>query len=172
MFRALQRNYIHGILMDKYKAGYYVHDGNQFKVFNSFRKEIPYYLAIRQSDKLNELMKDGSCFKEEIEKQNVGELLMNNLKPVMVCKSRIIVLFSNASFLFRSWSFLGLRWVVLHFSVGSTLVSLYIAFSYFVHRKTLSLIVTTPVKTLATPTQIAPFISINIAWGGPTKIVL
>lgn len=89
--------------MDKYKAGYHLDtiDDQPFKVFNSFRKNIPYYLAIRLNEKLKELLKDGSCFREQIEKQDVGELLMNNLKPVMVYKSRITGLFSDACYLFQ-----------------------------------------------------------------------
>ena len=89
--------------MDKYKAGYHLDtmDDKPFKVFNSFTEHIPYYLAIRLTPQLDGLMKDGSCFHEQIEKQDVGDLLMNNLKPVMVCKSRITALFSDACYLFQ-----------------------------------------------------------------------
>lgn len=108
MFDKLEHDEIDGILMDKFKAGYYldkikeVNEDNEdrFKVFNSYPAQIPYYLAIRKSHQLKELTSDDSCFKKEIEKQDIVDLLMKHLKPVTVRKSRILALFSDASPLF------------------------------------------------------------------------
>lgn len=88
MFEALEYKKIDGILMDKYKAGYYLDKINEsrYKVFNSFTEEIPYFLAIR--DQLKDLLEDGSCMKENIHRQDVGKFLLDNLKPVMVSKRK------------------------------------------------------------------------------------
>lgn len=101
MFDELEHGELDGILMDKYKAGYYLDEINneynedRFKVFNSYPAHIPYYLAIRMSDQLKEFASDESCFMEEIEKQDIEDLLMQHLKPATVSKSRIVALFSN-----------------------------------------------------------------------------
>ncbi|KAL9981438.1 hypothetical protein ACROYT_G010144 [Oculina patagonica] len=90
MFDELEHGELDGILMDKYKAGYYLDEINneynedRFKVFNSYPAHIPYYLAIRMSDQLKEFASDESCFMEEIEKQDIEDLLMQHLKPATV----------------------------------------------------------------------------------------
>ena len=99
MFDALENNEIEGILMDKYKVGYYLAKKNnsRFKMFDSIDTDIPYYIAIRDSDPIKELTNEESCFDRKIEGQTVNELLMNHLQPVTVSnmQRQIIILFAS-----------------------------------------------------------------------------
>ena len=86
MFDALANNVIDGILMDKYKVGYYLAEKNndRFKMFDAFDAEIPYYVAIRDSDPIKQMTDQDACFKRQIEGQAVNELLISYLQPVTV----------------------------------------------------------------------------------------
>lgn len=89
MFEALEKNEIDGILMDKYKVGYYLEKRNneRFKMFDAFDADIPYYVAIRDSDPIKEMTNEGACFKRRIEGNAVNELLISYLQPVTVYNS-------------------------------------------------------------------------------------
>jgi len=86
MFEALEKDDIDGILMDKYKASYYLakRNNDRFKMFDGFDAVIPYYVAIRDSDPINELTNEGSCFDSQIEGQSVKDLLISHLQPAKV----------------------------------------------------------------------------------------
>ena len=90
MFDALENDEIDGILMDKYKVGYYLEKRNndRFKMFDGFEANIPYYVAIRDSDPVKEMTSEGACFDRRIEGQAVNELLLNHLQPVKVSKTQ------------------------------------------------------------------------------------
>lgn len=99
MFDALQNDEIDGILMDKYKVGYYLQKrkDDRFKMFDGFDADIPYYLAIRDSDPLKELTNEDACFERLIDRQDVNELLIHHLQPVTVSNKLIVTLFGDAS---------------------------------------------------------------------------
>ena len=86
MFEALENNVIDGILMDKYKVGYYLAQRNndKFKMFDAFDADIPYYVAIRDSDPIKEMTVEDSCFDRLTEEEAVNEVLLNYLQPVTV----------------------------------------------------------------------------------------
>ena len=90
MFDALENDEIDGILMDKYKVGYYLEKRNddRFKMFHGFEAVIPYYVAIRDSDPVKEMTSEGACFDRQIEGQAVKEILLNHLQPVKVSKTQ------------------------------------------------------------------------------------
>ena len=99
MFDALENDKIDGILMDKYKVGYYLEkrNTNRFKMFDGFDAEIPYYVGIRDSDPTKEMTSEGACFDRQVEGQAVKELLLNHLQPVKVSKiqRQIVTLFGD-----------------------------------------------------------------------------
>lgn len=99
MFDALEKNEIDGILMDKYKVGYYLEErsNNRFKMFDGFEANIPYFVAIRDSDPIKELTNEGACFTRRIEGQAVNELLISHLQPVTVrsIQRQIVTQFSD-----------------------------------------------------------------------------
>ena len=86
MFDELEKNEIDGILMDKYKVGYYLTQRNEdrFKVFDGFESVIPYYVAIRDSDPIKEMTKPDACFKRQIDGQPANDLLISHLQPATV----------------------------------------------------------------------------------------
>ena len=90
MFDALEKNEIDGILMDKYKVGYYLEKRNndRFKMFDTLDAAIPYYVAIRDSDPIKEMTKEDACFERQIEGHAVSELLLNHLQPVTVSNTQ------------------------------------------------------------------------------------
>lgn len=83
LFSELKSDKIHGILMDKYKAAFYLSEKNMptFKVFKSFSVDINYNIGVQASSKLAE-MNEESCFKSMIKKLDVDELLLKYLSPV------------------------------------------------------------------------------------------
>ena len=99
MFEALEKNEIDGILMDKYKVGYYLkkRDNERFKMFDAFDANIPYYVAIRDSDPIKEMLNEGACFERRIEGNAVNELLISHLQPVTVSNTqrKVVTLFSD-----------------------------------------------------------------------------
>ena len=86
MFEALENNDIDGILMDKYKASYYLakRNNDRFKMFDGYDAVIPYYVAIRDADPLNELTNEESCFDKQTEGDSVKDHLISHLQPANV----------------------------------------------------------------------------------------
>ena len=71
--------------MDKYKASYYLHKRNEttLKVFKTFDEEVDYSFAVREATELSKMDKN-SCFKSNMEKRDVDDLLFKHLKAVEV----------------------------------------------------------------------------------------
>ena len=86
MQHALRVDEIDGIFMDKYMASYMVYKMNDsdFKVFTEYRAEIPYELAHRNTQFLNDEFKDDGCAGVLLSKSDVDGLLIKYLKPVEV----------------------------------------------------------------------------------------
>lgn len=84
MQHALRVDEIDGIFMDKYMASYMVYKMNDsdFKVFTEYRAEIPYELAHRNTQFLNDSFKDDGCAGVLLSKSDVDGLLIKYLKPV------------------------------------------------------------------------------------------
>lgn len=84
MQHALRVDEIDGIFMDKYMASYMVYKMNDsdFKVFTEYRAEIPYELAHRNTQFLNDEFKDDGCAGVLLSKSDVDGLLIKYLKPV------------------------------------------------------------------------------------------
>ena len=73
--------------MDKYQAAYYLHKepvNTTLKVFQSFSADVTYHIAMLESEFSKKLMDEDACFKKEMKRLDVDDLLMEYLDPVSV----------------------------------------------------------------------------------------
>lgn len=72
--------------MERYKGAFFLDAMNEttFRVFNSFPEEIPYYIAMPDTQFSRDLMGQDSCFKAHIDNPNMDSLFITYLKPVKV----------------------------------------------------------------------------------------
>lgn len=72
--------------MDRYRAAFFLDAMNEtrFKVFKAFLVEIPYYIAMPDTLFSRTLMTADSCFKIQIDNQDMEDLLIKYLRPVQV----------------------------------------------------------------------------------------
>ncbi|KAL9981440.1 hypothetical protein ACROYT_G010146 [Oculina patagonica] len=86
LFNALKNDEVDGILMDRYRAAFFLDAMNEtrFKVFKAFLVEIPYYIAMPDTLFSRTLMTADSCFKIQIDNQDMEDLLIKYLRPVQL----------------------------------------------------------------------------------------
>ena len=92
MYNDLKHGEIDGILMERYQAlhSLYAINETRFKVFDSFQVEIPYYIVMPES-RLSQLLADPeSCFKMQIDNQDIDSLLIRYLKPIQVTMVTVV----------------------------------------------------------------------------------
>ncbi|XP_022798137.1 uncharacterized protein LOC111336324 [Stylophora pistillata] len=84
MFSSLRSDEIDGVLMDRFRAAVILRAMRErtIRVFTSYDVKVPYYLAIR--DTLRDLVAEGSCFKNRIERQDFESLFIKYLEPTVM----------------------------------------------------------------------------------------
>lgn len=84
MFSSLRSGEIDGVLMDKFRSPEVLHatKDRNFRVFSGYDANVPYYLAVHNS--LRSLFEGASCIKNRINNQDLENLFIKYLMPVVV----------------------------------------------------------------------------------------
>lgn len=84
MFSSLRSGEIDGVLMDKFRSPEVLRatKDRNFRVFSGYDANVPYYLAVHNS--LRSLFEGASCIKNRINNQDLENLFIKYLMPVVV----------------------------------------------------------------------------------------